>query len=269
MGDPGTFGGGSAESGPGEGRGTHLVERLEREIADAGAEAAEAALRALLEGPALIDFLAEVTAYRRRAFPATVTRVVFVKTRDDLLKGRIGHLPIAILEDGASATPEPLPNRRPGPSRVVRLSAETAVKQVVNHPELTTEDHRRVPEVVRRGRMLREIGGRHLAFFLESDSRHSCKAVGKRTSNDEVFLTTFQKIRNSDVRRAERRSLNKDRRRGPDTRGASASASARPGGARWGLPSGRTRQPHIALSSSAGRVTAGGFSPCHARHPAA
>ena len=219
MGDRDGVGSGPGGEGAGEGRGILLVERLEREIAGAGPEAAETALRSLLEGPTLADFLAEVTAYRRRAFPATLTRVVFVKIRDESLKERIGHLPVAILHDGVSATPETLPNRWPGPARIVRLSPETAVKQVLNHPDLTTEDYRRLPTVVRRGRLLREADGRHLAFFMEIASRYSYKAVVKRTSNDEVFLTTFQKIGNSDVPRAERRSLQKSRRRPPDSRG--------------------------------------------------
>lgn len=219
MGDPGDSGRGPGREQAGEARGTRLVQRFEREIAGAGVEAAEAALRSFLEGPTLPDFLAEVTAYRRRAFPATVTRVVFVKIRDEALKDRIGHLPMALLNDGATATSGPLPNRWPGPLRVVRLSPESAVKQVINHPDLTTEDYRRLPAVIRHGRMCREPDGRHLAFFLEMDSRYSYKAVVKRTANDEVFLTTFQKIGNSDVPRAERRSLKKSRRVPPGSRG--------------------------------------------------
>lgn len=52
----------------------------------------------------------------------------------------------------------------------MRLSAESAVKQVINHPDLTT---------VRRGWMLRESDGRHLAFLMVGDSRYSYKAVLK------------------------------------------------------------------------------------------
>lgn len=217
MGDPGDFGRGPGGEQAGEGRGTRLVERLEREIAGAGPEAAEAALRSLLEGPTLPDFLAEVTAYRRRAFPATVKQVRRVEIQDEAAKQRIGEIPISTLGDQALGALENASSRLP---RVVRLSAESAVKQVINHPDLTTGDYRRLPEVIRSGRMFREPDGRHLAFFLEIDPRHSYKAVVKRTSNDEVFLTTFQKIGNSDVPRAERRSLKKSRRGPPDSRGS-------------------------------------------------
>ena len=206
MDKPGDFGGVARNPGS---RGTLLVEWVEREIERVGAEAAEAMLRSLLEGPALPDFLAEVAAYRSRAFPAAVTRVLFVKIRNDAVKDRLGHLPVAILNDRAGMAP-PLSRR---PAATVRLSPESAVKQVINHSDLRTEDYRRLPEVIRRGRMLREADGRHLAFFREIDDRHSYKAVVKRTSNNEVFLTTFQKIRNSDVARAERRST---RRKPPD-----------------------------------------------------
>ena len=224
MDGPGDFGGrpGGEQGGEqaGEGGGTRLVERLEREIAGAGPEAAEAALRSLLEGPTLPDFLAEVTAYRRRAFPATVKQVRRVEIQDETVKRRIGEIPISTLRDHALGAPEHAFYCLARPPRVVRLSAESAVKQVINHPDLTTEDYRRLPEVIRRGRKLREPEGHHLAFFLEIDSRYSYKAVVKRTSNDEVFLTTFQKIGNSDVPRAERRSLKKSRRRAPDSRGS-------------------------------------------------
>ena len=203
MGDPG--GSGTAARIPGR-RGTLLVEWIEREIVRAGLAAAEATLRSLLEGPVLPDFLAEVAVYRHRAFPAAVTRVLFVKIRDDAVKDRLGHFPVAILNDRAGMAP-PLSRR---PAATVRLSPESAVKQVINHSDLRTEDYRRLPEVIRRGRMLREADGRHLAFFREIDHRHSYKAVVKRTSNNEVFLTTFQKIRNSDVARAERRSTRKE-----------------------------------------------------------
>ena len=100
----------------------------------------------------------------------------------------------------------------------MRLSPESALKQVINHPDLTTGDYRLLPEVIRRGRMLREADGRHLAFFLGIDHRHSYKAVVKRTSNNELFLTTFQKIRNTDVPRAERRSAEKNAKGRPTPR---------------------------------------------------
>ena len=256
MGDPGTLGGGSAESGPGEGRGTRLVERLEREIADTGPEAAEAALRALLEGPALTDFLAELTAYRHRAFPATVARVVFVKIRDDLLKERIGHLPIAIRDPGTAA--EPAARTIAGRAALSRDRGETG-----RQPPRT--DDRGLPPSAGGGpaRTNAPRDRRAPSRVLPGERFPALLQGVKRTSNDEVFLTTFQKIRNSDVRRAERRSRNKDRRRGPDTRGASASASARPGGARWGLPSGRSRQPHLSPCPATDRPRAG---ESHRRH---
>ena len=227
-------------------RGTLLVEWIEGEIERAGLAAAEATLHSLLEGPVLPDFLAEVAAYRRRAFPATVTRVLFVKIRNDAVKDRLGHLPVAILNDRAGTAPQVPPNGTPGPPCVVRLSPESAVEQVINHSDLTTGDYRRLPEVIRRGRMLREADGRHLPFFRESDHRHSYKAVVEKTSN-EVFLTTFQKIRNSDSPRAERQSTQRTRhneRGHPTIRRIGTT-----GGARWGLPSGRSRQPHMNCST--------------------
>ena len=257
MGDPGTLGGGSAESGPGEGRGTRLVERLEREIADTGPEAAEAALRALLEGPALTDFLAELTAYRHRAFPATVARVVFVKIRDDLLKERIGHLPIAIRDPGTAA--EPAARTIAGRAALSRDRGETG-----RQPPRT--DDRGLPP---------SAGGGPARTNAPRDRR-----APSRVLPGERFPALLQGGRETDF---ERRSLPDDLPEDPELRcppgrteiaeqrtaegarhpGASASASARPGGAWWGLPSGRSRQPHLSPCPATDRPRAG---ESHRRH---
>ena len=52
--------------------------------------------------------------------------------------------------------------------------------------------------------------------------------------------------------------------RGPDRRSGSSGFEG-PGGARWGLPSGQRRQPHISRSPPKGSATAGRVSPCRVR----
>ena len=161
-------------------------------------------------------FLARALAYCRRVFPTPVNRVDFVRIEDEADRRRIGGFPVSTLDDRARSALRPPPNDRWQPNRLVWLSAENGVKQVINHGDLTAADYRRLPEVIERGEMVREADGRHLAFFLEIGPDYSYKAVVKQTANNEIFLTTFQKIRNEDVPRAKRRSLgrpgNADRR---------------------------------------------------------
>ena len=190
MGDPGDFGRGPGGEQAGEGRGTRLVERLEREIAGAGVEAAEAALRSLLDSPTLPDFLAEVTAYRRRAFPATVGRVTSVKIEDQAVRSRLGQVPIALLDSRRRGALELPPGAETRSAGLVRLSPETAVKQVINHGDLGVRHYRWLADLIANGEMLVQ-DERRLVFFGEFDAEGLFRAVVKQAPNNELYLATF------------------------------------------------------------------------------
>lgn len=205
MGDRGDFGGGPGGEGAGEGRGILLVERLEREIAGAGPEAAETALRSLLEGPTLADFLAEVTAYRRRAFPPTVERVTSVRIEDEAVRNRLGPVPIALLggrRRGALPLPPGAETRSAG---LVRLSPETAVKQVIAHSDLGVRHYRWIADLIAGGEMLVQ-DERRLVFFDEFDTDGLFRTVVKQTPNNELYLTTFHRAKPRDRVAARRKS---------------------------------------------------------------
>ena len=189
------------------GRGPAALLALLEWVENADPETARATVRRLLgEGsPVLPAFFERVMAYRR--VQPTVAKALFVRIEDAAVKAQIGELPVAILTDEARASLEPPPGARFPPARMVRLSAESAVKQVMHHRDLTLDDYRRLPDVVEEGAVIAEPTGRHLAFFLEMDEGHRYKAAIKQTENDEIFLTTFQRIHEKDVPRARRRAV--------------------------------------------------------------
>lgn len=178
-----------------------LLERVE----NTDPETARATVRQLLgEGsPVLPGFFERVEAYRE-AHP-DAGRASFVRIEDAAAKARIGELPVAVLTDEARADLRLLSAARFPPVRVVRLSAESALKQVTHHRDLTLDDYRRLPVVVEEGAVVAEPSGRYLTFFLVDD-HHRYKAAIKQTENDELFLTTFQRIHEKDVPRAKRRA---------------------------------------------------------------
>ena len=186
--------------------GEALPPRWREALERADLECVPAQVRSVLESPELDAFLARALAYRRRVFPTPVNRVDFVRIEDEADKHRIGEFPVSMLDDRARNALRPPPNDRRQPSRIVWLSAENCVKQVINHGDLDAADYRRLPVVIHSGEMVREADGRHVAFFLEVGPDYSYKAVVEQTVNNEIFLTTFQKIRNEDVPRAKRRS---------------------------------------------------------------
>lgn len=170
-------------------------EGLDEEVAAAGADydLARGRVRSIVEGPTLERFLRRVTDYRNRTYPAETKRVRKVRMKDEE-KARIGHLFVAALNDPAREALPPPTGLDSTPTRLVRLSPETAVKQVINHRDLTTADYRQIPDVIERG----DFGpdpqkdGRVLVFLRTIDDRYAYKAVIKQTPNNEVFLLSFR-----------------------------------------------------------------------------
>lgn len=188
------------------GRGPAALLALLEWVENADPETARATVRRALgeRSPVPAGFFERVEAYRRVLPDAG--KALFVRIEDAAVKARIGELPVAVMTDEARASLEPLPTGGFPPARVVRLSAESAVKQVIRHPDLTLDDYRRLPDVIEGGAVITEPSGRHLTLFLEMDTGHRYKAAIKQTVNNEIFLTNFQKIHEKDVRRAKRRA---------------------------------------------------------------
>lgn len=156
------------------------------------------AVREVLDesGPFLDEFCRRVQDYRHRVFPKA-GRVRSVRIEDRVVRDRIGHLPVSFLSDRARRALALPSGAAVRPARLVRLSPETAVKQAINHSDLTKRDYRRLPEIVGRGSVFRK-DEQQLVFLQHLDRRHTYVAFAKQTRNNEIFLTSFHKIRRTE-----------------------------------------------------------------------
>ncbi|SMH35913.1 phage minor head protein [Maritimibacter sp. HL-12] len=97
-----------------------------------------------------------------------------------------GTVPVAMLD-------ETLRGIIGSDTAIVRISEQTALKQVSKHPEISPKDYVRLVELIEGGRVIR-VDERNLAF-LERTIDLPWIAVIKRTvAGDELYLTTFYKL---------------------------------------------------------------------------
>lgn len=168
-----------------------------------------AAVRSWVEGPRLARYLADVLLYRRAAFGPAVRRVKYVRIAA-ADRARIGYFPIAVLCRPA----QPAPDTPAGPgaamARVVWLSPETAVKQVIHHDDLTVAEYRLLPEVIERGEAFEQHDRRRLVVFHQPEGGRLYRAIVKRTREGERFLTTFHRANHRDRQAIRRQLLNGD-----------------------------------------------------------
>lgn len=116
-----------------------------------------------------------------------------LRIEDQAVEDRIGYLPVSFLGDrGRGALPRP--EGKVEPARLVRLSPETAIEQLINHEDLAVDDYRLLPELIESGEMFEDEAPNRILFFRRfNGGRH--KAVVEQTSNNELFLTSFHRPR--------------------------------------------------------------------------
>lgn len=172
------------------------------EAAGADYDLARRRVRSIVEGPTLERFLRRVTDYRNSTYPPEIERVQRVRMKDED-KARIGHLFVAALGDPVRGALPPPPGIGSTATRLVRLSPETAVKQIINHRDLMTTDYRQIPDIIENGDPF--LGQRGMIFFRVIDD-YAYKAVIKPARDaNEVFLVSFHKIsRTKDLPRQKR-----------------------------------------------------------------
>lgn len=76
--------------------------------------------------------------------------------------------------------------------RRVDLSAETLKKQRTNHPELSLAEYRLLPEIIRRGLIIKD-GGQTLVFFDNAGRWYKLSAKATR-SGQALFATSFRRV---------------------------------------------------------------------------
>ena len=190
---------------PGKSRWRALIHWLDQRIGTERDGQARAVLHAVVAGPPLERFLAMVVAYRYRKFPRTLRRVKHVRISDPAVKNRIGEFPVAAISCEARGALSPVLGAKSRPTRLVRLSAENAVKQVINHPELVAAHYRMLPDLMEQGKVIASVDGRHVTVLHEFAGA-SYLAVVKQTAANELYLKTLYKIAPQDIPRAVRRS---------------------------------------------------------------
>ena len=101
-----------------------------------------------------------------------------------------------------AALDEDLQRRLGAQQKAVLLSDETLAKQKQHHPELALDEYRLIPEIVRKGKVIREKDAR-LYFFQRQG--HLYMAVIKATENKaENYLVTFFRVRPGHMQRKQR-----------------------------------------------------------------
>ena len=189
-------------SNPGKRRAQILDDHLNAKLEAADQELAQAAVESIVRSPMLGEHLRKAEDYRRLKL-AEETHVDGVRM-PRTIKDRIGHLWIGVANDRAHEKIPPPLDTKFKRTRVVRLSPENAVKQVINHRDLEPEDYRRLPEVIQHGEIYVE-DERHLIFFRESGGS-LYQAVVKQTSNNQLYLKSFHRAESRHRKAVEKRA---------------------------------------------------------------
>lgn len=185
-----------------------LIEHLEERLRCADDAHVRAAVRSIVESPILEEFRARVAAYDRDHPEARRGEgPVAIPQRE--IRDRIGEIPVGVLSRRARAALKRPTGAEFTPSRIVRLSAETALKQLKHSDPglkrpLTNDDYRLLPEIIEHGWMV-VTGHRTLEFFCKSSGR-MYRAVVKQTGNHRVYLATFHYAEDRHLRGALRRA---------------------------------------------------------------
>lgn len=194
----------SRPASPERSAGQSLIEHLEGRLRCADDARVRAAVRSIVESPILEEFRARVAAYDRDHPEARKGEgPVAIPQRE--IRARIGEIPVGVLTRRARAALKRPTGAEFTPSRIVRLSAETALKQLARHPDITAEHYGRLPDLLEHGEIVPSRDRNFLAFFGELNGLDYL-AVVKQSSNNEIFLTSFYRIHRADIPRAKQRA---------------------------------------------------------------
>lgn len=193
---------------PERSRGHSLIEHLEERLRCGDDSSVRAAVRSIVESPILDEFRARVAAYDRD-HPEARKGEGPVAIPQQEIRDCIGEIPVGVLTRQARAALKRPTGAEPALSPIVRLSAETALKQLKHSDPglkkpLSNADYRLLPEIIERGEML-SITGHESAFFREV-AGELYAAVVKRTGDHRVYLKTFHRARDRDLHAARKRA---------------------------------------------------------------
>ena len=191
-------------SNPGKHRGRILSEHFARTLEEADQKLAHAAVESAIRSPALNRYFGVVQDYRRRVLPHE-TKVKEVDIEHDAVKDWIGQQSVGVVDDRFHNFLDPPSDAKFKRTRVVRLSPENAVKQVINHSDLRLRDYRRLPEVIRHGEIYQTKQPNRVVIYRNLGGR-VYRAIVKQTQNNELFLLSFRHVRRRELDAIRRRT---------------------------------------------------------------
>lgn len=86
-------------------------------------------------------------------------------------------------------------------SRVGLLSAETMLKQLRHHPELTADEYRRLPEIGTRPALIVQDGAQTVVLVQQSDGRWYHAAVKVTANGAATYMTSFRRTDDRSIAR--------------------------------------------------------------------
>lgn len=198
---------GPRTSSPERNRGHSLIEHLEERLRCGDDASARAAVRSIVESPILDEFRARVAAYDRD-HPEARKGEGPVAIPQQEVRDRIGEIPVGVLTRHARAALKRPTGAGFTPSRIVRLSAETALKQLKHSDPglrrpLTNDHYGLLPEIIEHGEMCL-VADHEMELFLKVEG-DLYAVVLKQTEDDRIYLKTFHRAKDRDLRSAWRR----------------------------------------------------------------
>ena len=101
-----------------------------------------------------------------------------------------------------AALDEDLKRRLGAKQKAVLLSDETIVKQRRHHPELALDEYRLIPEVVQKGKVIREKDAK--LYFFQRQGHLYMTTIKATEDKAENYLVTFFRVRPGYMRRKQR-----------------------------------------------------------------
>lgn len=165
-----------------------MVSDFERDSRDAARDDPDGrdrqSVTVIVESAMLDEFLDRIEDYHREHPEA---RRIATEVAE-----RIGSLPIALIPIVARQALSPAETRFL-PTRLVGLPPGTVLRQMIDHPEVTAADYRRVPDLVWTGAIELRGEGHELAFYQEYDGAWF-RAIVRQMSGGKLELTSLHAI---------------------------------------------------------------------------
>lgn len=87
-------------------------------------------------------------------------------------------------------------------SHVVKLSEDTLVKQLIEHPELTLKDYKKLPEIISNAQVITQEDAQKLIFLKDSKNKFYLAVIKNTKDKKELYLVS---LFNTDEREVIRR----------------------------------------------------------------